>query len=89
MKARAPNNKRQVCRYFASGNSCYYGDACQFQHVLEVTSGSSIAPQYRQASNVDSGRSSKSAASPPLRSQSAGSKPIHRPGMNVIASYKN
>lgn len=85
MKPRAPN-KRQICRYFASGNSCYYGDACQFQHVLEVAGNSLVAPQYRETSNTGPGSSSKSGASPPLRSLSAGSKPIHQPpGMTMRA----
>ena len=31
MNPRMP--KRNICRYFASGGSCFYGDSCQFQHV--------------------------------------------------------
>lgn len=32
MNHRAPK-QRSVCRYYSSeSNTCYYGDACQFQH---------------------------------------------------------
>lgn len=29
------SKRNNICRYFASGGSCFYGDSCQFQHVLD------------------------------------------------------
>lgn len=26
--------KPAVCRYFASNGQCFYGDSCQFSHVM-------------------------------------------------------
>ena len=31
MITRSP--KRNICRYFATSGTCFYGDQCQFQHV--------------------------------------------------------
>ena len=78
MNPRMPSSKRSnnVCRYFATSGSCFYGDGCAFQHVLDPSMAAAMGPAA--GGGGGGGGVAPPPAPPgalplaPLRSQSAG-----------------
>ena len=85
--SRGPS-KRSICRYFASGGSCYYGDACQFQHVLDSSGGGMVGHGMPPPPGVGM-PAGPAGAPPPHRSQSAGALVMRPSGKQDVACYIN